>query len=297
MRITSNTIQAVTTFYKKELLEIYTESELQNITRWILESVLRITSHQIISDPATRINESDLVKLEQICYKLKSHMPIQYVLGETEFYGLSFKVNQNVLIPRPETEELVERIVKDLKSHFSNPIILDIGTGSGCIPISIKKGAGPTKVFALDVSESALEIARSNAKQNNADVIFFETDILSETAGELILAQTAGAKIDVIVSNPPYVLDSEKGSLQARVIDFEPHLALFVADTDPLLFYRKIAALSLQIVKKGGRIYFECHTDHAQDVHKMLVEMGFVNVVTCPDLSGLARFAEASIPQ
>jgi len=294
MQITSNNIQSVISFYKKELADIYTESELQNITRWIIEKQLNISPDEIISKPETRINESDLVKLEQMCFDLKKHTPIQYVLGESEFYGLKFKVNKNVLIPRPETEELVERIISQQPKLPIAPRLLDIGTGSGCIPISLKKNISAANVYALDISEAALEVAKYNAKQNAVEVNFFVADILQKDAAEIILSHTGGEKLDCIISNPPYVLNSEKKSLHKRVSEFEPHLALFVEDKDPILFYRKITALSQKILKKSGKIYFECHTDYAQSVQEMLVAAGFQNVCIYADMSGLARFTEAS---
>lgn len=293
MQITSNTIQSVITFFKKELVHIYTESELQNITRWILEHQLKISSSQIISDPDIRINESDLVQLEQMCIDLKKNKPIQYVLGESEFYGLKFKVNENVLIPRPETEELVERIVSDCKTKNSPLLILDIGTGSGCIPISIKRNIPSANVYALDISKAALEVAGDNAKQNKVEVNFFNADILKENASETILLQTGGKKLDLLISNPPYVLNSEKQSLHERVYAYEPGLALFVQDKDPILFYREITALAQKILKASGKIYFECHADHALSVQQMLNQSGFVNVCVHADMSGLARFTEA----
>ena len=300
MKITSNTIKAVISFYQKELALIYTESELQNIVRWILEQELKISTAEIISKPDTRINESDLVKLERMCYDLKRNVPIQYVLGESEFYELKLKVNKHVLIPRPETEELVERILSSFnpvpRPSSLTPFILDMGTGSGCIPIAIKKNIPSANVFALDISKDALEVATYNATQNNANIIFFQVDMLSKNAAEEILSQTKGEKLDVIVSNPPYVLNSEKETLHQRVIAHEPHLALFVEDKDPIFFYRKIAALAKEILKKNGKIYFECHTNYVQSVQQMLVEEGFQNVCIHADLSGLARFCEASTP-
>jgi release factor glutamine methyltransferase len=296
MQITSNTISAVADFYKKELIHIYTESELQNIIRWVLEKQLRINFAEIISNPATRINESDLVPLEHMCFELKNNKPIQYVLGEAEFYHLKFKVNESVLIPRPETEELVERIISSLNSvpYPTPPYILDIGTGSGCIPVSIKKNIPAAGVYALDVSAAALETAKDNARQNAVEVNFFRADILHETV-ENILSQAGVAMFDIIVSNPPYVLSSEKESLHPRVSGYEPHLALFVEDTDPILFYRRIATLSQKLLKKRGKIYFECHTDYTHLVQQMLVSAGFKDACIHTDLSGLARFSEASM--
>lgn len=296
MQISSNTISAVINFYKKELSSIYTESELNNIIRWVLEKQLGLRD----IDPAARINESDMTPLERMCFELKANRPLQYVLGEAEFYGLKFKVDERVLIPRPETEELVERIIHS--TSFSPfvprpsslvPCILDIGTGSGCIPIALKKNIPMARVHALDISDAALELARENAAIHNVPVNFFQADILSENAGELILKQTSHQKIDLLVSNPPYVLTTEKETLPARVRDFEPHLALFVSHKDPILFYHKIALLAQKIVSPGGRLWFECHAHHAAQVQEMLIEAGFEEVRLHPDMAGLARFTEA----
>jgi release factor glutamine methyltransferase len=290
MQISANTISAVSAFYKKELAHIYTESELQNIIRWILEKQLNFTG-DIYSD--VRINESDLIPLSNMCAELKANKPIQYVLGEAEFFRLKFKVNESVLIPRPETEELVERIVNQIKAHNSHVSILDIGTGSGCIPVSIKKNIPSAKVYALDISDSALETAKYNAKQNDVDVQFFKTNILNSNA-QSILQHTKGEQFDIIISNPPYVLNSEKETLQERVTAYEPHLALFVDDADPILFYRKIATLAQELLKKGGKLFFECHADYAFSVQQMLLSEGYKDVSTHADMSGLARLSEAS---
>jgi len=297
MQISSNTISAVINFYKKELSSIYTESELNNITRWVLQKQLGSKDIR----PASRINESDMTPIERMCLELKANRPIQYVLGEAEFYGLKFKVDERVLIPRPETEELVEKIIHSITSTSPLvsrpsslvPCILDIGTGSGCIPITLKKNIPSAQLYALDISDAALELARENATINNVRVNFFQADILTENAGELILKQTAYQKIDLLVSNPPYVLTTEKETLHARVRDFEPHLALFVEHKDPILFYHKIALLAQKIVNPGGRLWFECHAHHTTQVQEMLIETGFKDVRLYRDLAGLARFTEA----
>lgn len=311
MKIASNSLSSVINFYKAELASVYSASELQNILRWILEKQLGLTLSDITSHPNLRINESDMTPLEKMCYELKANKPIQYVLGEAEFYEMKFKVNESVLIPRPETEELVEMVIKDISSLQSrtsylvpltssshntrlSPLVLDIGTGSGCIPISIKKNIPQAQVFALDISESALEIARHNATVNHVSVGFFRADILLDTVAEQILEATGGQKLDVIISNPPYILQSESASLHERVRAYEPHTALFVPDSDPLLFYRKIAHVATKTLKTEGKLWFECHSNHAAQVRDMLVEMHFANVVLHNDLSGLPRFAAAS---
>ena len=292
MQITSNTVSAVIDFYRRELSFIYSESELQHITRWVLQKQLGITATDISSNPGMRINESDMVPLEKMCHELKANRPIQYVLGEAEFYGLRFKVNESVLIPRPETEELIEKVMATIQP-FSHATFLDIGTGSGCIPVAIKKNMPAATVFALDVSERALELARHNASINDVSVVFFQADILKDDAEVILLSEMENKRPGIIISNPPYVLNAEKESLHARVRDFEPHLALFVSDNDPLLFYRKIASIAKKILQPGGSLWFECHAHHAFGVSEMLQKEGFFNVKTHPDLSGSPRFSEA----
>lgn len=298
MRISSNTISAVISFYTNELASIYTASEIRNIVRWVLEK--QLGSKNLLFDPATRINESDMTPLENMCMELKNNRPIQYVLGEAEFYGLKFKVNESVLIPRPETEELVEKIISDLSSssfRTSNlvPRILDIGTGSGCIPVSIKKNIPSATVYALDISEEALVTAKKNAELNKTEIHFLKGDILSNNAAGKILNAAGNEKVDRVISNPPYVLDSEKESLEVRVRDFEPHLALFVHDDDPIIFYEKIALAAKDLLKKGGKVFFECHFKHAAAVGRMLQKNDYQNVLVSFDSTGLERFVEGAL--
>jgi len=294
MQITSNTIQSVITFYRSELAGIYSKSELQNILNWIFEKQLKLSATDIITKKELLINAEDIKELERMYQELKAHKPIQYVLGEAEFYRLKFKVNESVLIPRPETEELVELVITNLKGK-SALTILDIGTGSGCIPISIKKNIPNANVYALDVSKEALEIAEYNAEQGGVGVHFFQADVLSDDIAEVILKHTNNQKIDLIISNPPYVLESEKEGLQNRVKNYEPNLALFVKDTDPISFYRKITTLTKKIGAKNAQLDFECHRDYAEDVYKLLIDNNFLYVKLIKDMAGLNRFVSACL--
>jgi release factor glutamine methyltransferase len=294
MQITSHTIQSVIAFYKSELIDIYSESELQNIINWIFEKQLKLSSADIILKKELSINPFDIKELERMCRELKAHRPIQYVLGEAEFYRMKFKVNESVLIPRPETEELVDLIIKKFKTH-STLNILDIGTGSACIPIAIKKNIPNANVYGIDISRDALEIAKYNAEQSGVEVNFFRADVLSDTIAETILKQTNDQKIDLIISNPPYVLESEREGLHNRVKNYEPRLALFVNDKDPILFYRKIAALTKKIGDKKVSLYVECHTDYAEMVSEMLNKGGFSNIALFKDLAGLNRFVSVCL--
>lgn len=285
MEIHSNYLKDVVSFFRSRLHAVYSESELDLILRWIMEKQLGLKDAAFLTDEKIRVNQSDLIKLEQMCFKLERHMPIQYVLSEAEFYGLKFKVNPAVLIPRPETEELVE-LIRLTSSNLRN--LLDIGTGSGCISIALKKNLPLAKVFALDVSEEALALAKENAIQNKTDVHFFKADILSVNAAELILEKTGGKRMDVVVSNPPYVLRSDE--LHERVKNYEPHLALFVEDNDALLFYRRIAELAKKLLTENGRLYFECHSAQAKNVASLLEKEGFNGVRLLKDMGGLDRF-------
>jgi release factor glutamine methyltransferase len=295
MQIHSNLVSDVIKFYQKELITIYSESELQNITRWVLEKQLRLNATDIVSKKELRVNQSDLITLEQMCYKLKEHTPIQYVLGEAEFYHLKFKVNKNVLIPRPETEELVDLIVQKFKIQNSKLNVLDVGTGSGCIPVSIKKNIPNASVYGLDISDGALDVAKLNAIKNKTEVLFFKADILADSIADIILDRTNKEKIDILISNPPYVLHSEKEGLHNRVKNYEPSLALFVDDADPILFYRKISILAKKVLAENGMLYFECHTDYAESVYQLLQVNGFHHVCLYSDMTGLKRFVSACL--
>lgn len=209
-------------------------------------------------------------------------MPVQYVLGETEFCGLNFVVGESVLIPRPETEELVAWIAEETKP---DALILDIGTGSGCIAVSLKKFLPGSEVYACDISTEALNVARLNADKNNQQVIFFEMDILNTT--------TAERKYHLIVSNPPYIPESEIDTILPQVKDYEPHQALFVTDDDPLIFYRKIAIYAQQHLYPGGKLFFEIHRDYANACVSMLKDKNFDNIIMKKDISGNDRMIRA----
>jgi len=218
-------------------------------------------------------------KLNQIIADLKTNKPIQHIIGETEFYGLKFKVNEYTLIPRPETEELVQWI---LQHEFTSA--LDIGTGSGCIPIALKKNKD-AEISAIDVSESALLVAKENAKINEVEINFLLQDILKTTTLP---------KVDVIISNPPYVLDKEKELMLANVLDNEPHLALFVPDNNPLLFYKKIADIAFTSLPKNGLLFFEINERFGKETVAMLSVIGFVDIELKKDINDKDRMIKAT---
>ena len=222
--------------------------------------------------------------LNSFIEKLKIFTPIQYVLGECEFMGLRFEVDPSVLIPRPETEELVEWILAS-QNNTNSVSILDIGTGSGCIAVSLKCMLPKAFVTAYDLSNDALALARKNAEINEVTVDFRQQDILQP--------ETENGEWDIIVSNPPYIPNAEKVEIQSNVLNFEPHLALFVPDNDPLLFYRKIIEFAAMHLKAGGQLFFEIHRDRGQEVMQLLSEAGFAEIELRKDLSGNDRMLKA----
>ncbi len=217
----------------------------------------------------------------EILNRLLTNEPIQYILGETEFYGLKFTVTPDVLIPRAETEELVDWIISEEKAHCKS--LLDIGSGSGCIPIAIDKNTNIDQVDGWDISEQALQIARSNATRNDSRVVFSHQDIFAPTGVSEL------SKWDVIVSNPPYVLMEESDLMERNVVDFEPHLALFVPDHDPLIFYRAIARFAAVHLQLHGSLYFEINEAMGGQTTKLLKEFGFDEILTRKDLQGKVR--------
>jgi release factor glutamine methyltransferase len=269
---------------KSELQGIYPASEIRNFSYLIIEKLTGFSKTEVIVNKNTLFSDEQSYLLENFIKRLKNFEPIQYILGETEFFGLTFHVNNSVLIPRPETEELVDWIKTD-NAEKKPKSILDIGTGSGCIAIVLKQLFAKAEVSGFDISEEALGTARNNALKNNCHVDFIKTDILSSPVFE--------KKWDIIVSNPPYVPDKEKSEIQPNVLDYEPHLALFVPDNDPLIFYKNIALFAKKHLNNTGKLYFEIHRDTAKDAVLLLTEMGFKDIELRKDISGNDRMIRA----
>ena len=240
-----------------QLQKIYSLSEATAITDWVFEKMVSLKRSDILKNPEKIISSAANELIQSTLQELILNKPIQYVLGEAWFYRMKFKVNEHVLIPRPETEELVEQLIKDRKSKLTDPAILDIGTGSGCIPIAIKKNLPASKLTAIDVSKDALTLAKENAAMHNAHIQFTELDFLDEKNWQAL------GMFDIIISNPPYIPINEKEKLDINVTAFEPHLALFVPDKSPLIFYEKIAAFGRDHLLPNGKIYLETHEDYA----------------------------------
>ena len=288
MKTATNKLSDLYEFYKTELSLIYDEGELYSIFELVCEKYLNYSKSQVTYHFEENINQSNLINIYNAGVELKKGTPIQYILKEAFFYDLIFNVSNAVLIPRPETEELVDLIIKSQIANNPKPIaILDIGTGSGCIPITLKKHLPQAKVFGIDISEQALEVAKSNAIKNDVDVKFIKEDILSNF---LILK----SNFSIIVSNPPYVLNSEAQQMDARVLEHEPHLALFVEDNDPIIFYKRIIDLCDKYLEEKGWLFFELNPMYAIDVKNYANDSKIFNFTEIlSDMSGKQRFLKA----
>lgn len=267
---------------KESLYTYYPESEISGFTRIIIEHITKKSYHQALL-AETEFLPDQQQQINSIIERLKKYEPIQYILGETEFFGLPFRVNENVLIPRPETEELVELILKE--NDKTGLCILDIGTGSGAIAISLAKHMKNADALAWDISYKALDVAALNSEVNFVPVYFKQVDVL--------FGYPQDKKFDIIVSNPPYVLENEKESMEQNVLDYEPHVALFVPDNDPLLFYKRIADIAKELLNTGGKLYFEINQAKGKEVTDMLNKKGFANIVLFQDLSKKDRMVRA----
>ncbi len=281
------TIQTFSRGFKTELQNYYEEQELNQFIKLIFEDLLHLNSTQLLLAKDHEISAEQSIKLADLIERLKQHEPIQYILGHTEFYELTFKVNPATLIPRPETEELVHWILNDNTCNKSS--ILDIGTGSGCIAIALKKNLPDAKVEAWDISDKAIDTATENSKLNEAPVEFNLVDALNPDDSLL------NKKFDIIVSNPPYVRELEKELMENNVLDHEPHTALFVSNEDPLIFYRKIAELGLKLLKPGGVIFFEINEFLGEDMKKLMELHGYSNVEVKKDLNNRERMLRAAL--
>ncbi|QQL51113.1 peptide chain release factor N(5)-glutamine methyltransferase [Mucilaginibacter ginkgonis] len=282
------TVQEASNTLRRQLNKHYDSVEAEAITMLVLGDVTGFSKAKLKAFGDELLTNVQEGRMEAISVQLEMGMPPQYVLGHTEFYGLDFDVSPAVLIPRPETEELVSWIIETVKQPNFN--ILDIGTGNGCIAISLKHELKQANVLAIDVSADALEIARANAVKNNVDINFIEADILHE--GALSFEN----KFDVIVSNPPYVTESDKLQMHTNVTDFEPHTALFVPEDDPLLFYKAIASFALQNLNSNGLLFFEINESFAQQTIDMMTGKGFRDIELRQDIRGKDRMVKANNP-
>ncbi len=281
-------IRAYRSYFIQELESIFGEDEAESFFYLILEDKQQLKRIDLALNPELTFSSNEIIVWNSILKQLKQEIPVQYLLGKTSFYGLDFEVNKNVLIPRSETEELVDWIVQNskLKGQTQKIKILDIGTGSGCIAISLAKNIQNARLYAIDVSDKALATAKKNAEINKVEVAFLNKNIL-ETAD---LEQ----QFDIIVSNPPYVRNLEKKEIKKNVLDNEPHLALFVEDDDALIFYKKIAELALLNLSENGALYFEINQYLGKEMIELLEEMNFKNVELRKDIYGNDRMIKGT---
>ena len=274
-------------FYN-ELHSIYPNTEILSFFNILMEEVLGLNRIEIAFNLNKSIDQKSVTVLQNALKQLKTQVPIQYIIGSTTFCDLKFKVSNDVLIPRPETEELVQWIIDDFKNQ--KPIkILDIGTGSGCIAISLAKFLPNAELYAMDISEKAIEMAKQNAKLNNVDINFIQADILA--------LQQLNQSFDCIVSNPPYVQNQEKNQMEKNVLDFEPHQALFVPDNNPLIFYNAIAAFAQNHMNKNSSLYFEINRLFGAKIIEMLQNKGFNQVILKQDFYNADRMIKATKTQ
>jgi len=281
------TIKEYRTYFLEKLTPIYDAMEAESFFAITLGELKGWKRVDLALNPDAEFSSEEIEKWNSVLVELEQQKPIQYIFGKAHFYGLELEVNENTLIPRPETEELVDWIVKE--NEFKGRIkILDIGTGSGCIAIALAKNLPDAEVFAIDVSEGALAVAKRNADRNKTAVTFWQKDILA--------TDTLPETFDIIVSNPPYVRHLEKKEIKNNVLEFEPHLALFVEDDDALLFYRKIALVAKDSLAADGKLYFEINQYMGSEMMELLEQLQFYTIELRKDIYGNDRMIMTSVP-
>ena len=283
-------LREIKSVFHQELQAHYPKTKIDSFFHSFVEEFLGLPRFALVMHPEFSLNDKEKEPFFQGLWRLKKQEPLQYILGKTDFMGLEFKVTPDVLIPRPETEELVNWIVNECHSNCCNVKVLDIGTGSGCIAIALAKELREATVHALDISTAALAVASENAINNGLKVDFLQADILDE---DKVLERFGDASFDVIVSNPPYVRELEKEEMMANVLDFEPAEALFVPDSDPLRYYRAIVHFSRKSLSKNGHLYFEINQFLAKETEQLLLENGFGQVELRKDIFGNFRMLKA----
>ncbi|MEI6596431.1 MAG: peptide chain release factor N(5)-glutamine methyltransferase [Bacteroidota bacterium] len=293
--------QSLRSYYQNfvnQLQTIYEVSEAESIANIVFEEILYIKKQHIFFLDK-QINDGEIEQLNFILGKLLKHEPVQYVLGIADFFGFRFKVDNNVLIPRRETEELVDLIIKDVRntkpesgSQAVNEInILDIGTGSGCIAISLKKNLPFAQLTAIDISKEAIKVASENAFLNKVSIDLIEADILNSQLS-IPIAIGTNSQFNIIVSNPPYITVEEKNKMLKNVLEFEPHNALFITNNDPLQFYKAIADFAKKYLKENGKLYFEINESFGFEVKEMLEIKDFTQVEIIKDMQGKDRIVK-----
>ena len=280
MSVNIQTIKDIQNHLAKELAGIYPATEITSFTSIIIKTLFNTGRLHSFHNDELKVTAKKSGKISEICHELKKGRPIQYILGETTFYGCTIKVNKDTLIPRQETEELVDLVIRENKGITGK--IIDIGTGSGCIAIALSKNLPGSEIIGTDNSKGALRMAKKNAMINKVKVHFFRDDILNPDVEYISPAM-------IIVSNPPYVRESEKKNMHRNVVDFEPPGALFVPDNDPLIFYRSILEKSKTLLSPDGKVYFEINEAMGYELVTLMKAKGYADVVIIKDLNGKER--------
>jgi release factor glutamine methyltransferase len=275
------TIKDINSFLRKELAEIYPREEINALSSIIIKTVFRISGLHALASPDDHVTRKQAHRIISIAGELKSGNPLQYILGETSFYNCIIRINPDVLIPRPETEELVDMIIKENRDFRGT--ILDVGTGSGCIAIALAVNLPGSKVTGVDNCEGAIKLSMENARLNNASASFIIGDIFNPDLRSV-------GNTGMIVSNPPYVRESEKINIAKNVLDHEPHSALFVPDSDPLLCYRAILEMAEIVLIPGGKVYFELNEAMGEAMAELLNSSGYSDVIVVRDINDRNRF-------
>lgn len=288
MFVQSNSIRAIQNYVKGKLEKSFSETEIRKIVRLIICKRLGWSHTDFILNQESRLSESDLLYVRTIVNRMLNEEPFQYILGETEFFGLTLFCSPAALIPRPETEELVQSILNSVDTKASLKIV-DLCTGSGCIGLGLASNLPNATVTITDISNEALELAKKSAAYNKVDIEILRHDVLSDTAFDLF----DRGSLDFIVSNPPYIPYQDKEQMKPHVLKYEPHIALFVENDNPLEFYVKISENARKLLKPKGQLFFELNPDFSNDLVKILGEMGFVNIELMKDLQGRYRMLKA----
>ena len=281
------TVQEMQQYIRQSISKAFPEPEAGAVAQLVLEHVLQRSRIQLRVGWQEQVRAEHEMQVRQAVTRLQQQEPVQYVLGEAYFYGLDLLVDARVLIPRPETEELVDLVLKKHQGQAGLQV-LDICTGSGCIPLALAANLKDADVYGLEISEGALEVAKANADRHKLSVTWLQQDIFEP------VQRIKPGSLDIITSNPPYVLEEEKQLMRPNVLAYEPHLALFVPDTDGLKYYKRITETGLQLLKQGGKLYFEINERYGWQVQALLLQAGFAEATVVQDLSGKDRMVRAT---
>ena len=289
MFVIENTVSAIKSYMLERLSDFYSEREINYFFKKSVCQRLNLSDTEFLLASGNRLSESDLLFFRSVVKRLQDKEPFQYIIGNTWFYDLQFKCDKRALIPRPETEELVDLIIKE-NQNKSNLNLLDLCSGTGCIAISLAKNLKESKVIGVEFSQDAIDLSKKNALLNHVAVSFLNGNVLENLPVEI-----EDKSLDIIVSNPPYIPFKDKEKMEKNILDFEPHMALFVSDENPLVFYKSIAKHATYKLKNKGLLYFEIHEDYGSETKKMLEEIGFENIMILQDLQGKNRMIKASL--